>query len=90
MLAANQPEIIDFGRDMTLRWPCRQGDFILWIGYLNILSGSESMQIRDLWEMRDGYHVGCSHFGFEHLSQLHWHLPKVNQPSLGARPRIAF
>src|ERR1035437_10338806 len=57
MLAANQPEIIDFGRDMTLRWPCRQGDFILWIGYLNILSGSESMQIRDLWEMRDGYHA---------------------------------
>jgi hypothetical protein len=29
MPAANQPEIIGFVRDMTLRWPCRQGDFLL-------------------------------------------------------------
>jgi hypothetical protein len=56
MPAANQPEIIRFTRDMTLRWPCRQGDFILWMGYSDIFSG-ESVQIHDLWEMRDGYHV---------------------------------
>lgn len=60
MRATNQPEvseIIRFTRDMTLRWPCRRGDFILWMGYADPLSGPESMRIHDLWEMRDGYHV---------------------------------
>jgi hypothetical protein len=55
MPAPNQPETIRFTRDMTLLWPCRRGDFILWMGYPDILSGPQSIQIRDLWEMRDGY-----------------------------------
>ena len=57
MPAANQPEIIRFDRDMTLRWPCRRGDFILWMGYSDVFSGAESIQVHDLWEMREGYHV---------------------------------
>jgi hypothetical protein len=57
MPAANQPEIIGFARDMTLRWPCRRGDFILWMGYSDIFAGPESIQIHDLCEMGDGYHV---------------------------------
>jgi hypothetical protein len=57
MPAANQPEIICFVRDMTLRWPCRQGDFLLWCGYPDIFSGPEAIQCYDIWEMRDGYHV---------------------------------
>src|ERR1700722_7239033 len=57
MRTAEGPETIHFSRDMTLRWPCRRGDFILWMGYSDIFSGSESIEIRDLWEMRDGYHV---------------------------------
>jgi hypothetical protein len=57
MPAANQPEIICFARDMTLRWPCRRGDFLLWFGYRDIFSGPEAIQCYDLWEMRDGYHV---------------------------------
>lgn len=57
MPSTNQPEIISFARDMTLRWPCRGGDFILWMGYPNIFSGPESIRIHDLWQMRDGDHV---------------------------------
>lgn len=57
MPAASQPEIICFARDMTLRWPCRRGDFILWMRYSDIFSGPESIKIPDLWEMRDGDHV---------------------------------
>jgi hypothetical protein len=57
MSIANQPEIIRFAQDMTLRWPCRRGDFILWMGYADIFAGPESIKIHDLWEMRDGYHV---------------------------------
>ena len=57
MPTANQPAIIRFARDMTLRWPCRRGDFILWMAYSDIFSGPESIQVHDLWEMRDGYHV---------------------------------
>ena len=57
MSIANQHEIIRFAQDMTLRWPCRRGDFILWMGYADIFGGPESIKIHDLWEMRDGYHV---------------------------------
>ena len=51
------PEIISFKRDMTLRWPCRSGDFLLWFGYRDIFGGPEAIQCYDLWEMRDGSHV---------------------------------
>lgn len=51
------PEIISFRSDMTLRWPCRGGDFLLWFGYRDIFSGPDAIQCQDLWEMRDGYHV---------------------------------
>ena len=57
MPTANQPEIVRFARDMTLRWPCRRGDFILWMGYSGIFSGAGSIQVHDLWEMQDGYHA---------------------------------
>ena len=51
------PEIISFRRDMTLRWPCRLGDYLLWLGYRDIFSGPETIQRYGLWEMRDGYKV---------------------------------
>lgn len=51
------PEIISFRRDMTLRWPCRRGDFFLWFRYRNIFSGVEAIECHDMWEMHDGYHV---------------------------------
>jgi len=54
---ATKPEIISFRRDMTLRLPCRQGDFFLWLGYPDIFSGPDAIQCYDLWEMRDGYHI---------------------------------
>lgn len=57
MLAANRPEIIRLAEDMTPRWPCRRGDFILWMGYSDIFSGPDSIQVHNLWEMRDGYYV---------------------------------
>ena len=51
------PEIIKFRSDMTLRWPCRAGDFLLWFGHTNMFAGPEAIKCYDLWEMRDGYHV---------------------------------
>jgi hypothetical protein len=57
MTETTTPEIISFGRDMTLRWPCRRGDFLLWLGYRDLFSGPEAIQCYDLWEMRDGYHI---------------------------------
>jgi hypothetical protein len=51
------PQMLEFRRDMTLRWPCRRGDFILWFRFDDILSGPEGLKCRDFWEMRDGYHV---------------------------------
>ena len=57
MSTANQLEMIRFTQDMNLRWPCRKGDFILWVGYSDIFAGPDSIQIHDRGEMRDGYHV---------------------------------
>jgi hypothetical protein len=42
---------------MTLRWPCRGGDFLLWFGYRGVFSGPDAIQCQDLWEMRNGHHV---------------------------------
>ena len=60
MTRAEQPNVIRFSNDMTLRWPCRRGDFLLWMGYSNVFSKPDSVQIFDLWEMQDGYHVTIS------------------------------
>jgi len=57
MTASKHPEIIRFLQDMTLRWACRRGDYLLWMRCSNLFSGPESIRIRDLWGMRDGYHV---------------------------------
>jgi hypothetical protein len=60
MTNTTAPEIVDFKRYMTLRWPCRRGDFLLWMRYrdiLSVFSGPEAIQCYDLWEMRDGYHL---------------------------------
>lgn len=57
MTSTNAPEVVSFRRDLTLRWPCRRGDFLMWFGYQEIFSGPEAIQCYDLWEMRDGYHV---------------------------------
>jgi len=56
-MSDTKPEIISFGSDMTLRWPCRAGDFLLWLGYDNMFAKPESIKIRDFWEMREGYHA---------------------------------
>src|ERR1051326_15854 len=57
MSSATEAEIVHFVRDMTLHWPCRRGDFLLWMGYSNIFSGPGSIRVYDIWEMGDGYHV---------------------------------
>lgn len=57
MADTETPDIINFMRDMTLRLSCRAGDFLLWLGYRDILSGHDAIQCFDLWEMRDGYHL---------------------------------
>jgi len=55
--STNQPEILTLSKDMTLRWPCRGGDFLLWLGFRDIFAGPDSITIYDFWEMRDGQHV---------------------------------
>jgi len=60
MTNTTAPDFVDFKRDMTLRWPCRRGDFLLWMrcrDILSVFSGPEAIQCYDLWEMRDGYHL---------------------------------
>ena len=47
--------ITGFVSDMTLRWSCRSGDFLIWFRWGNILAAPEhGLGIVDIWGMRDG------------------------------------
>ena len=47
-----------FGKDMTLHWSCRPGDFILWFTVKSVMDlmgdPENAWTIMDFWEMRDG------------------------------------
>jgi hypothetical protein len=47
-----------FTSDMTLRWPCRAGDYILWARFQDIGAGAGiEYTIADVWELADGNFV---------------------------------
>lgn len=52
MSSTTTPSIRRFGDDLTVRWSCRAGDFVLWVGLQNVLESGWT--IRDFWVMRDG------------------------------------
>ncbi|MEE9206971.1 MAG: hypothetical protein V3U67_01155, partial [Gemmatimonadota bacterium] len=42
------------------RWPCRAGDYVLWLRWFNPIDspdGRASFRIMDSWELRDGDHI---------------------------------
>jgi hypothetical protein len=62
IMTDNVDNLCSFKADMTLRWPCRRGDFFIWFGWKGLFSmfeddPSKAVLIRDMWEMRDGDHV---------------------------------
>lgn len=54
MTASSRPVVVQLTNDMTLRWSCRQGDFILWTSWPFPSGPRQTPQIVDLWQMRDG------------------------------------
>lgn len=52
-----RPDIIRFVNDMTLMWPCRPGDIVLWMRFASIFSSPPRLEIPDFWQMRAGYSV---------------------------------
>src|SRR4051794_32471978 len=56
-LKSSMPEVIQFTADMTLWWPCRRGDLLLWFRYDNPIGAKNGLQCYDSWQMRDGSHV---------------------------------
>ena len=50
--------MISFEPDMTVRWACRAGDYMLWASYQGPLSDpNNSYIVVDVWELRDGNFV---------------------------------
>ena len=50
--------MISFEPDMTVRWACRAGDYMLWASYQGPLSDPNNPYIvADVWELRDGNFV---------------------------------
>jgi hypothetical protein len=56
MSSTTLPPVRRFGDDLTLRWSCRVGEFVLWVGLQNFLASDRECgwTIRDFWLMRDG------------------------------------
>jgi len=47
--------VISFRSDMTLRWACRNGDYVFWARFQGIFfSQGNEYKIADIWELRDG------------------------------------
>jgi len=46
---------VSFKSDSTIRWSCRDGDYVLWVRYTSFLEPPEDQfTVPDFWEMKDG------------------------------------
>jgi hypothetical protein len=54
--ATFQPVAHPFCGDETIRWSCRRGEYVLWVGVDSLFTADlpSSWKIRDFWQMRDG------------------------------------
>jgi hypothetical protein len=53
--ADGERKMISFEPDMTLRWPCRAGDYVFWARCQGIFSSpGNEYKLADIWELRDG------------------------------------
>ena len=58
--------MISFRPDMTLRWACRAGEYMLWASCQGPLSGSSNPYgVADVWELRDGNFVTITNRNFD-------------------------
>jgi hypothetical protein len=50
------PPVRRFCEDLTIRWRCRAGEFVLWVSTDSFLNSDResAWTIRDFWPMRDG------------------------------------
>jgi hypothetical protein len=50
--------VISFESDMTLRWACRAGDYLIWSKFQGLFSSrGNEYKTADIWELRDGNFV---------------------------------
>lgn len=50
--------MVGFGSDMTFRWACRAGDYLLWARFKGLFSApGKAYEVADIWELRDGNFV---------------------------------
>ncbi len=54
--AASQSVAQPFRGDATVRWSCRRGEYVVWVGTDSFLTAdrASSWAIRGFWQMRDG------------------------------------
>ncbi len=74
--AAYERVMMAFGRDTTVRWPCRRGDFVLWLQPGSPL-GRPSLDMPDFWEMRDGDFITITNRGSDLPSWFEVHPSEV-------------
>ena len=53
---ASQSVAQPFRGDATIRWSCRRGEYVVWVGTDSFITAdcASSWRIRDFWQMRDG------------------------------------
>ena len=46
--------VLKFGRDSTLRWSCREGDYVMWIRMSGDILVMGKPDVIDIWQLGDG------------------------------------
>jgi len=55
MKSENIDIVSNFFSNMTSRWSCRRGDFIVWFTWTDIFADPQhGIKIKDIWEMKNG------------------------------------
>ena len=90
---------VRFDRDMTMRWPCVSGDYILWARCIDpFRSGRDAWTICDYWELCDGDHVLVTNRACDTPAGVEdsetdamnvWHLKVGDRLAWSGRPRTA-
>jgi hypothetical protein len=77
--------VISFDSDMTLRWACRQGDYVFWARFQGIFSSpGHEYTISDIWELRDGNFVTITNRHSDLPDWFDLHPLEISRSSVGS------
>ncbi len=78
--------MISFDLSMTLRWACREGDFVFWAKFQGIFSSpGHEYRIADIWELKNGDFITITNRYSDLPDWFDLHPTEVSRPSVSRR-----